>query len=96
MSRSTENICIMKAIDEFENGHSNKRVEYLKALYSDEGCSLNGFRFLRQPWCYIVFKHTDISKEPQFKGEDLVKVIPRFTIIEKIPDVLDSQPWTYL
>lgn len=91
-----EAIAIMEAIDFFKHGRYSERKEYLKELRDGKGASFNGFIFQKELWCWLVWKPTDMDEQPQFKGESLVKIIPDNVEIEKIPDVLDAQAWTYI
>ena len=95
-----ENEIIMEAIKFFKYGNRyggfRERMPYLKALRTENGATYNGFIFKKDLWCWIVWKPTDIGKNPEYKGEPLCKVIPDTVPVENIPDVLDVQPWTYI
>ena len=95
MNKMKENKIITDTIRFLEKGSYLDREPYMKDLY-DVGAKMNGYRFQKDVWCLLIWRPTNIRTEPQFKGEDLVKVVPLFTRIDKIPDVLNSQPWTYL
>lgn len=59
--------------------------------------NLNGYEFKRDIWCIFVWKPTDISKEPEYKGEPLLKIVPRtIRTYEGIRDVLKLQGWSYI
>lgn len=63
----------------------------------DKGVSVNGFTFIEDTWAYLVFKPTDIGEQPQFKGEDLCKIVPKFVDnVDCIWQILDAEAWTYL
>lgn len=96
MDRHEENMMIVDAIKFFKYGIYFDKIEYIKALKTDKGVSYNGFTFNEDTWCWIIWKPTDIEKEPQYKGEPLCKIIPINVLIDKIPAVLDAQPWTYI
>lgn len=91
---SSENETIVDIIDEIEHCELSKRVKYLKECYKD-GLKLDGFIFQRSSMCWIILKPTDIGKQPEYKGEPLVKVVPLSVPIDKLATVLDAQPWVY-
>lgn len=96
MDRHEENMMIADAIKFFKYGKFSDRKAYIKELRTGKGASYNGFTFKESTWCWIVWKPTDIGKEAQYKGEPLCKVIPINVFIDKIPVILDAQPWTYV
>lgn len=101
---SKESMIIAEVIQMLEDGPWEERKKYLKDLRSEDGALINGFRFQQDTWCWLVWKPTDIWKQPQYKGEPLYKVVPRDTInprrgtvkLENIAKVLDLQHWLYL
>ena len=92
----TENNHIIQAIKFLEKAPYSERKPYLEDYIRGNGAEINGFTILREIWCWIIWKPTDIGKNPEYKGEPLCKVVPRFTPFDKIDEVLDSQPWTYI
>ena len=92
---SGENQTIIETLKFLETGSYHERKEYLKD-YNSKGVFLNGFTFLKDAFCYVVSKATDIGTNPEYKGEDLLKAIPRFSAWDKMDAVLQSQPWTYV
>ena len=92
----TENNLIIQAIKFLEKAPYHDRKLYLEDYIKGNGAKINGFTILRKTWCWIIFKSTDIGKNPEYKGEPLCKVVPRFTNFNKIDVVLNSQPWTYI
>lgn len=96
MDRHEENMMIVDAITFFKYGKFFDRKSYIEELRTGKGASYNGFTFKESAWCWIVLKPTDIEKEPQYKGEPLCKVVPINVSIDKIPVILDAQPWTYI
>lgn len=93
MNKQEENLLIEDAIDFFTLGKFSEVRPFLEKLITNEGVSYNGFTFNRDAWCWIVWKPTDINRDPQYKGDPLYKVIPRNA--SDISKVLDAQPWTY-
>ena len=93
-NRMLENKTIIDTLMFLEYGKFSERKKYLKDFHND-GVSLNGFVFQADVWCWIVWKPTDIGKNPEYKGESLFKVIPNTINEDKIGVVLDSQHWTY-
>lgn len=91
MSHNKENEQIFEALVSLERNYK------LRSEARDGGVKINGFTILIQPWCYVIFKPTDIEKEPQYKGEELVKIIPETTKLRRvyIDMALNSQSWTY-
>ena len=94
MNRQQENKAIIDAINLLENGQYRDKKPYLKAIRNG-GASINGFVFEQSDWCWIVWKPTDIDKNPEYKGEPLAKVVPR-VYIRDIGAILDAQSWTYI
>ena len=94
MNKQEENRLIEDAIDFFTLSKFSEVRPFLEKLNTNEGVSYNGFTFNRDVWCWIVWKPTDIKKDPQFKGDPLYKVIPRNA--SDISKVLDAQLWTYI
>lgn len=94
--KRTENELIVDAIKFFKYGNYSERKPYLDKLYAGEGVSYNGFTFNVNPWFWIIWKPTDIEKEPQYKGDPPYKAIPDNVPIDKMTTVLDAQPWTYI
>ena len=92
----TENNLIIQAIKFLEEAPYSKRKPYLEDYIRGNGAEINEFIIQRETWCWLIWKPTDIGKQPQYKGEPLCKVVPRFTDFDKIETVLDSQPWTYI
>ncbi len=90
-----ENYKIQEAIKFFKYGKFSEKKKYISELYSN-GTSFNGFTFVKDSWCWIIWKPTDIAKNPEYKGEPLCKVIPDTVPITNIFKVLDAQPWTYI
>ena len=95
MNKQKENEKIQEAIKFFKHAPFRERKPYLLQL-REKGAEYNGFVFQEDAWCWFVWKPTDPDTQPQFKGESLVKVIPRTVPIDKIPDILDAQPWMYI
>ena len=95
MSKETE--IIAKCIDLLENGSIKERRPYMDALHEDGKCKMEGFIFQDKLWCWLVWKPTDIEKDPQWKGQELLKIVPKFMRdADKIAQVLDAQYWVYL
>lgn len=72
--------------------------DYLKERIQTGQCEVDGFKFENDAWCWIVWKPTDISRNPEYKGEPLAKVVPNIAPLtrEQIETILDAQPWSYL
>jgi len=93
---SKENEKIVACIDLLENGSIKERRPYIDALHKDHKCSLEGFIFQEELFCWLIWKPTDIQEHPQWKGENVLKIVPKFMEADKIPQVLDAQYWVYL
>lgn len=57
---------------------------------------VNGYIFKDACGHYEIYKPTDIEKEPQFKGEPLLKTVPGEVDPSFIEQILDHQLWIYL
>lgn len=94
-NRTKENKIISNTLRFLEYGKFSERKKYLKDFHHD-GVSLNGFVLQRETWCWLIWKPTDIEKEPQYKGEPVVKVVPNTVSMGMIEAVLEFIPWTYI
>lgn len=90
-----ENEIIKESIMFLKEAPYRERKQYIKD-YHGRGVEINGFTIQMDVWCWIIWKPTDFSKNPEYNGEPLCKVVPRFTELDKIGDVLDTQAWTYI
>ena len=93
---------IARAIGMMENGPYGSTTNYRK-FKSD--LIKNGYfvidkiyKIEEQNYCWLIWKQTDISENPQWKGEPLLKIVPKMTLHteEKIRQCIDLQGWTYL
>ena len=99
-----ESMKIAEVIQMLEDGPLEERVKHLKDIHSEDGALINGFRFKNKIWCWVIWKPTDMVKQPQYKGEPLYKVVPAETVyarkgsekLENIAKILDLQYWMYL
>lgn len=91
----TENKIIVDAIKFLEDAPFKERKPYLKDFYG-KGVELNGYKFQRETWCWLIWKPTDIDIQPEYKGEPLVKIVPNTVEINRIAEILNAQPWTYI
>ena len=94
-NRQKENKTIVETLKFLEKGRYHDKKQYLEDFHNN-GVELNGYTFKKDVWCFLVWKSTDIEDNPEFKGEPLLKIIPRFTEWDKMEDVLNAQSWTYL
>lgn len=91
-----ENKKIAKAIRLLEHGQWRERKEYLHQMREKGSCSIDGFEFREEVYCWVIWKPTDSEKEPQWKGESLFKVVPSTDLTEKqIINILGNQSWIY-
>lgn len=91
-----ENKKIAKAIRLLEDGQWKERKDYLYQMREKGFCSIDGFEFQEEICCWVVWKPTDIEKDPQWKGEPLYKVVPRTYLSERqIINILSNQSWIY-
>jgi len=95
-NKATENNLIIQAIKFLEKAPYHDRKQYMEDYTIGSGVEINDFIIQRETWCWLIWKPTDIGKNPEYKGEPLCKVVPRFTEFDKMNVVLDSQPWTYI
>lgn len=94
VNKQEENKAIIDAINLLEKGECRDRRKYLLDVRYG-GVSINGFVFEQSDWCWIVWKQTDIDKNPEYNGESLAKVVPR-VFLKDIEAILDAQYWTYI
>lgn len=98
MSKKTENQVIALAYEFFE-GPNKAPFRERKPLLSDyhaNGVEINGFVLQKKEDGVWVWKPTDIARNPEFKGEALLKIIPFTVPSSKVVDVLECQQWTYI
>ena len=95
MTKTEENKIITEAIEFLTYGQWAERRKYVHDALS-KGAKINGYTFQQDTWCWLIWKPTDISKNPEFKGEPLVKVVPFNIEMSKIEDVLNAQAWSYM
>lgn len=93
---------LARAIGMMENGPYASTTMYRKFR---RNLIVNGYFIVdkiykveEDTYCWLIWKETDISKDPQWKGEPLLKVIPKFTLRTEmeIKQCLDLQGWAYL
>lgn len=87
----TENELIVDAIKKIDRDYKLKA----KAYDLDSGVDVNGFNLFKDTWCWVIYKPTDIKKEPEYKGEPLVKVVPDTIDYDDMETVLNLQGWLY-
>ncbi len=98
---------IAKIINYLEKGRYDKEfetekkwIDHYKESLTKEGTKIGGFSFVRDTWCWIILKPTDIAIEPQFKGEPLVKVVPFIDHlvddVESLVKILQEVAWCYI
>ena len=95
MTNNKENKIIADTIRFLEKGKYAERKQYLKDYYHD-GVYLNGFIIQREMYCWLIWKPTDFNEDPQYKGEPLLKIVPRIIDMENIEKVLKLQAWHYI
>ena len=102
---SKESINIAKVIQRLEDDYDERMKHYEELVGRWPGAFINGFWFLHRGFCWVVLKPTDIEKNPEYKGEQLLKVVPDGTVkpingrsqlkIENTTKILDLQYWRY-
>lgn len=91
-----ENKVIEETINFLEHGKYSERKQFIKDFRGD-GVTMNGFTFKRTVDSVYVWKPTNISDSPEFKGEALLKIVPIITVKRgKVKNILKCQSWTYL
>ena len=96
IQENKENKLIVDALNLLNNGKFRDKKPFLDELRKGS-TTINGFMFQQTEWCWIIWKPTDFEEEPQFKGEALVKIVPRFVTEQKrIKIILKNQSWIYL
>lgn len=91
-----ENKKIAKAIRLLENGQWREIKEYFYQMEEKGFCSIDGFEFQEEIFCWVVWKPTDIENDPQWEGESLYKVVPKTHLSERqIINILGNQLWIY-
>ena len=94
-----ENEIISEVISDMERSlyHASKKYDIKLKPLMNEGVEINGFTFIKDTWAWIIFKPTDLDKQPEYKGKPLVKIVPMFVDDkENIVTILKAQHWTYL
>ena len=94
-NNKNENAIIKETLIFLEKAPYKERKLYIKDFNGD-GVEMIGYVFQEKTWCWLIWKPTDIGKNPEYKGESLVKVIPQTIDLDNIEIVLDAQPWTYI
>ena len=95
-----------------ENGKIARRLWFLEhAPYSEkkqyeldllgEGAKIEGYIYQKEAFCWLIWKPTDLRKNPEWKGEPLLKEVPDNVVsygrsINDIIKVLEAQPWVYV
>lgn len=87
----TENELIVDAIKKIDHDHKLMA----KAIDTVEGVSINGFAIYKDVWCWVIYKPSDIKKQPEYRGEPLVKVVPDIIDYDDMETVLNLQGWVY-
>lgn len=90
-----ENKVIKESIMFLEKAPYKERKQYLKDYYTN-GANINGYKIQCDTWCWLIWKPTNSEENPEYKGEPLVKVVPRNIDLNKINIVLNVQPWIYI
>lgn len=90
-----ENEVIKESIMFLEKAPYKERKQYIKDYHKD-GVDINGYTIQCDTWCWLIWKPTDMGENPEYKGELLVKVVPRNIDLNKIDVVLNAQSWTYI
>ena len=93
MSKETQDIA--SAIQLLERGPWRERREYEKALAEGKKIFLNGYNFERDCTVWYVWKPTDIDKNPEYKGEPLLKIVPLHNVRD-YEALLNAQSWLYI
>lgn len=87
-----ENKIIKETIYFLEKAPYRERKPFMRDYYG-RGVEMNGFIIQKDGWCWLIWKPT---KNPAYKGEPLVKVVPQNVELEKIDIVLNAQSWSYV
>lgn len=93
-----ESIQIADDIYFLEQGsyHERKEKGYLKCLHGEE-VTLHGFGYVRENGMWWVTHPTDMAKNPEYKGEPLVKVVPSMHYdADTIATILCAEHWSYM
>ena len=91
---------IIKAIQELEfnpfDPEVKKRLKYLDREGVKRIYAYDGFDIVDDTYCWVIWRHTSLAEQPQWKGEDVSKVIPcGVTHKDKILKILQNQDWMY-
>ncbi len=79
-------------------GSVTEYKKYRKALIEDGRINVDIYTIEEQDYCYLIWKATDFAKDPQWKGEPLLKVVPKFGIDrpKDMEKILETLRWDYL
>ena len=87
---------IIKAINLLENGNHKERKQCLNQMKNGKIADFGEFGISKEIYCWVIWKYTDIGENPEYKGEPLTKVVPRYIKgNENIKAILDAQSWLY-
>ena len=95
MNKMKEAEIIKNAIYTLEHGPYKERMPLLKELHAIGYVVIDGFEFYDKDFCWVIWKPTDESVNPEYKGQPLSKIVPVYMDIDKIPQLLDAQQWIY-
>ena len=93
-----ENKKLAKIIFELEDMHPWKEVKpYIDELHKNGQVNIDGFIFEEDDYCWLIWKPTDFGEHPEWKGEPLLKIVPKLLDSEEeILKVLEISSWQYL
>lgn len=96
--RSMESKKLAEIIFKLEDMHPWKEVKpMLDELHKEGVLQLDGYKFQRETYCWLIWKETDFGEHPEWKGEDLLKIVPVFLETkEKVQQFIEMSDWLYL
>ena len=95
MTVREENELLVDALNILTRSPWEQRKVLLYDATLGEGANVNGYIFKKDTYCWLIWKPTDFDKNPEYKGEPLLKVLPYNVPIDAAGKVLLLQPWTY-
>lgn len=95
-----ENGKIARMLYFLEHAPYSETKQYQKDILGN-GAKIDGYIYQRSCYCWLIWKPTDLRKNPEWKGEPLLKEVPDNVVsygkdVDSIVKVLEAQPWVYV
>lgn len=93
-----ENLKLAEIIFKLEDMHPWKEVKpLLDELHKNGKVRIDEFEICQETYCWTIWKDTDLGEHPEYKGEPLLKIVPKFLQTkEEILKFIEMSSWHYL